>query len=104
MEQIVYVPVKAFLDTKVALQSPGESAGAECTAKVEIETGGEAKPSSPANTDVARAVERDQECIRSVNGPRWTMPQRVYRHCQIRSINQVSALPVASSAEPITSA
>ena len=32
VEQIVYVPVKAFLDTKMALQSSAESTGAECAA------------------------------------------------------------------------
>jgi len=56
VEQIVYVPVKAFLSTKVAPQSSSESAGAERAADIEIETGGEAEPSSPANADVARAV------------------------------------------------
>jgi hypothetical protein len=98
------VPVKAFLGTEVALQSSAESAGAERAADIEIETGGEAKPSSPANADVARAVERDQERIGSRNGPQWAVPQCVYRHCQIRSTSQVNALPIASSADPITSA
>ncbi len=98
------MPVKAFLGAKVALQSPAKSAGTERTADVEIETGGEVKPSSPANADVTRAIECDQECIRSGNGPQGIVPQCVHRHCQIKSISQVSALPVASSADPTTSA
>ena len=104
VEQIVHVPMKTFLSAEVALQSSAESTGAERAADIEIETGGEGQSSSPANADVARAVKRDQERIGSRNRPQGAVPQCVYRHCQTRSMSQVNALPVASSADPITSA
>ena len=81
-----------------------QSARAERAADVDIETGGEVEPSSPANGDMLRTVECDDERVGAGVGWHTAKLQWVWSHCQAKPVIQISALPAVRSAAPITSA
>jgi hypothetical protein len=62
-EQIVNVPMQALVRAQMALHAPRQPARPQRTAGIEIETGREAMPSSPANVERMRAVKRDDESV-----------------------------------------